>query len=118
MTWIANYLRSHRVPGSIVFYAFYLLIAVLALFVGLVIWRQSLLVLTYGLLADDDLARVVYIGAMLVLSLGLLGGIMACDPYLHAGIKRGDLTRRALTIAAVLAGAALLGVLIPILVPV
>jgi hypothetical protein len=117
MTWISNYLRSHRVPGSIVFYAFYLVIAALALFVGLVIWRQSLLVLIYGLLANDDVARLVYVAAMLVLSLGLLGGIMACDPYLHAGIKRGDLARRALTIVAVLAGATLIGLLLPSIVP-
>ena len=97
MTWISNYLRSHRVPGSIVFYAFYLVIAVLALFVGLVIWRQSLLVLIYGLLANDDVARLVYVAAMLVLSLGLLGRCWAgswpvthtCTPASNVAIWPG-----------------------------
>jgi hypothetical protein len=90
----------------------YLVVAALALFVGLVIWRQTALVVTLRLLGNDDVARLAYMISVVALSLGLLTGILASEPYLHTGMAQGRLLRRFLKVMLSLGAFGLLGVLL------
>jgi hypothetical protein len=90
----------------------YLVVAALALFVGLVIWRQTALVVTLRLLGNDDVARLAYMISVVALSLGLLTGILASEPYLRTGMAQGRLLRRFLKVMLSLGAFGLLGVLL------
>jgi hypothetical protein len=112
MTRIAEYLHVHRGPRVILGYAMYIVIAALALVDGLVIWRQTLLALIFGLLADSNVARFTYMVSMLAVAIGLISGILLSEQYLRTGMERGNLLRRFLTIALGLVAFGVAGVLL------
>jgi hypothetical protein len=113
MMRITNYFHSHRVAQKVAYYALYALSAALALIVGLVIWRQTLLLLVFSLPVNADIARLLSIVSMGVLSIGLISGILASEPYLRSGMEQGTLLRRFLTIALWLGTLGFIGMLIP-----
>lgn len=114
---ISNYFHAHRVPQKVAYAALYLVIAALALIVGLLIWRQTLLLLVFSLPISDDVARFLYLVSMGFLSLGLIVGVFASEPYLRTGMEQGTLLQRFLTIALWLGALGFVGMLLPIVLP-
>lgn len=117
MMRIANYFHSHRVPHKVAYYALYLVIAALALIIGLFIWRQTLLLLIFSLPISENVARFLHIVSMGFLSIGLIVGIFASEPYLRTGMEQGTLLQRFLTIALWLGVLGFVGVILPIVLP-
>jgi hypothetical protein len=112
-----HYYHTHRGPQKVAYYALYILTAALTLIVGLVIWRQTLLLLAFGLPVSEEIARFLYILVMGFLSIGMLAGVLMSEPYLRAGMEQGILLRRFLTITLWLAVFAVVGVVLPIVIP-
>jgi hypothetical protein len=106
-------LRENSFLREVGFFALYLLLIALGLFVGLVIWRQALGVVFYEWLPVAPwVARFLYMGTVVLGALALVAGLLVAEPYLNHGKQRGQLLRRFLRVAVPLVVAGLVGYLI------
>ncbi|HMO59312.1 MAG TPA: hypothetical protein PKC19_18300, partial [Roseiflexaceae bacterium] len=87
-------LRDHRIRREVGFYALYIALIALTLFVGLIIWRQALQFVFYGPIDFGWWARFLYMFSVVSGSIVMVLGILIAEPYLNTGKQRGELMQR------------------------
>lgn len=93
-------------------YALYILLIVVGAATLFLVLRPALLALIDVLLGDSRANRIVYLGSITLLGLGLFILVMAGEPYLRNGVERHQLLRRFIRLAAPVVIAAVLGLLV------
>ena len=103
-----------RTPTPLAYLACYSLYVLL--FVGsvvtLLIWRVTILVMITTLIGLSPVNGSIYAVSMIVIGLGLFMLVIAAEPYLRNGVKRGQLMHRFVRVALPVAAAGLLGLLL------
>ena len=112
MNRFATYMRENHILRELGFFALYIVLIVLGLFVGLVIWREALYYVFYGWIDFGWWARFLYLLTVVIGSILLVAGLLVAEPYLNAGKQRGELVRRFLRAAVPLVVLGLIGWLI------
>jgi len=82
--------------------------------VAWLIWRTTILHLIARLIGLNPVNASIYAVSMIVLGLGLFVLVIAAEPYLRTGVKRGQLVSRFARLALPLLAAGLLGLLLGI----
>src|SRR5262245_57216267 len=98
--------------GYLACYTLYVLLIVGGAATLFVVLRPALLVLIDVLLGNSRANRIVYLGTITLLGLGLFIIVMAGEPYLRTGLARHQLLRRFIRLAAPVATAAVLVLLV------
>jgi hypothetical protein len=80
--------------------------------VTLLIWRVTILLLIATWIGVSSVNGSIYAVSLIVIGLGLFMLVIAAEPYLRSGVKRGQLMRRFVRVALPVAAAGLLGVLL------
>jgi hypothetical protein len=82
------------------YYGLYVVLLVLAFVVGPVIWRQTLYFIFY-VFTDPNVwwTRSLYAFSVVGGVIALVVGVFLAEPYLRAGMRRGELVRRFLRVA-------------------
>ena len=75
-------------------YALYALLIICGVVVVFVIWRNAIVAMIAAFMGRSEANRIVYLGSMLLLGLGLFILVMAAEPYLRHGVERRQLLRR------------------------
>jgi hypothetical protein len=94
MRHTADELRGSGTIREIGFFALYLVLIAMALFVGLVVWRQALFFVFYSWADFGSWARVLYMSSVVLMSLLMVAGLLVIEPYLNAAKQRGLLLTR------------------------
>jgi hypothetical protein len=102
-------LRGRPLYSRLGFYALYAVLIVVALIVGLVIWRQALFFVFYSWIDFGSWARLLYMVTVVGISIGMVAGLLAAEPYLETGRRHGRLMPRFLKALGVTAVLGLLG---------
>jgi hypothetical protein len=91
-----------------------LYIVLIATGIGVLYWvvRQAILALLAALLGQSFANRIIYLGSMTLLGLGLFILVMAAEPYLRNGAARRQLLRRFIRLSVPIIVAAVLGLLV------
>ena len=93
-------------------YALYILLIVGSAATLFLVLRPALLALIDALLGDSRANRIVYLGTITLLGLGLFILVMAAEPYLRKGVECQQLVPRFIRLAAPVVIAAVLGLLV------
>jgi hypothetical protein len=93
-------------------YVLYILLIVASVASLFLVVRPALLALIDMLLGESRANRIVYLGTITLLGLGLFILVMAGEPYLRNGVVRRQLLRRFIRLAAPVVVAAILGLLV------
>lgn len=113
MSGTADELQKTSLLREVGFFALYIVLVALGLLVGLVIWREALGVVLYEWLTLTPwLARLIYMISVVTGAIALVIGLLAAEPYLNSGKRRGQLVRRFLRAAVPLFVAGVVGYLI------
>ena len=104
-------LRPPTPLGYVACYGLYALLLVGSV-VTLLIWRTTILLLISGLIGLSPVNGSIYAISMIVIGLGLFMLVIAAEPYLRNGVKRGQLMRRFARVALPVLAGGLLGLLI------
>ena len=107
--------RSEKQPTWLAYlacYALYIVLIVGGAATLFLVLRPALLALIDALLGQSRANRIVYLGTITLLGLGLFVLVMAGEPYLRKGVERGQLLRRFIRLAAPVVIAAVLGLLV------
>ncbi|HWQ14758.1 MAG TPA: hypothetical protein VNL77_18310 [Roseiflexaceae bacterium] len=116
MNRLTTYIRESSIMRELAFFALYIVLIVLGLFVGLVVWREALFFVFYQWIALDIWwARFLYMLAVVVGAIALVAGLLVAEPYLHGGKARGQLLHRFLRVAVPLAVLGVVGWIIVVL---
>jgi hypothetical protein len=99
MSEMTEKLRGNKIAREVGFYALYIVLIALGLFVGLIIWRQALGFVFYGPIDFGWWARFLYMFSVVVGSMLMVVGILVAEPYLNAGKEKGELVQRFLRAA-------------------
>ena len=99
-----------RVVDYVLCYALYLILLAVS-YVEFVIWLRTSSLLV-GVAIDETERSPVYGLAIVTIGMALFAVVMAAEPYLRGGIRRGQLWRRFARLALPLAVAIALGVAI------
>ncbi|MEN9935327.1 MAG: hypothetical protein RLZZ387_1906 [Chloroflexota bacterium] len=108
-------IRGGGIARELGFFALYLVLIVLGLFVGLVIWREALYFVFYGWIDFGWWARFLYMTTVILGSFLLVVGLLAAEPYLNTGKQKGQLLRRFVRAAVPIAALGLIGWLVLII---
>ena len=98
--------------GYLACYALFVLLIVGGAATLFLVLRPALLALIDTLLGDSRANRIVYLGTITLLGLGLFILVMAGETYLRNGLARHQLLRRFIRLAAPVVLAAILGLLV------
>jgi hypothetical protein len=109
MNRIATFVRESQIGRELAFFALYITLIVLGLFVGLVIWREALGYVFFGWIDFGWWAKFLYMLTVVVGSIAMVAGLLVAEPYLSAGKQKGDMVRRFLRAAVPLAALGLVG---------
>jgi hypothetical protein len=110
MSRFASSMRENSILRELGFFALYIILVVVGLFVGLIIWREALFFVFYSWIPFDMWwARFLYMLTVVVGAIALVAGLLVAEPYLHAGKAKGQLVGRFLRALAPLAALGLLG---------
>ena len=93
-------------------YTLYILLIIGGAATLFIVLRPALLALIDMLLGDSRANRIVYLGSITLLGLGLFILVMAGEPYLRNGVERHQLLRRFIRLAAPVVVAAVMGSLV------
>lgn len=93
-------------------YGLYGVLIALGFIVVFVIWRQAILALIAAFVGRSAANRLIYLGSITVLGIGLFILLIAAEPYLRNGLKRRQLVRRFVRMAVPLLVAGALGLLL------
>jgi hypothetical protein len=104
--------RQPTTADYLVCYALFVLLIILGVAVLVLIVRPAILVLIGALLGRSQWNRMAYLTSIALLGLGLFILVMAAEPYMRNGVKRGQHIRRFLRLAAPLVVAGALGFLV------
>jgi hypothetical protein len=97
------------------FFALYIVLIALGLFVGLVVWRVALGVVIYEWLSLTPwLSRLIYMIMVVGGAFAMVVGLLAAEPYLNGAKRRGHLARSFLRAALPLAVLGIVGYVIMI----
>jgi hypothetical protein len=107
-------LRSPKLLAYLACYSLYVLLLVCSV-VTLLIWRVTILLMIATWIGASSVNGSIYAISMIVIGLGLFMLVIAAEPYLRNGVKRGQLMRRFVRVALPVAAAGLLGVLLGML---
>ena len=80
--------------------------------VTLLIWRVTILLMIATWIGLSPANGSIYAVSMIAIGLGLFMLVIAAEPYLRNGVKRGQLMHRFVRVALPVAAAGLLGVLL------
>ena len=80
--------------------------------VTLLIWRVTILLMIATWIGVSSVNGSIYAVSLIVIGLGLFMLVIAAEPYLRNGVKRGQLMRRFVRVALPVAAAGLLGVVL------
>jgi hypothetical protein len=103
--------RSRAPLAYLACYSLYALLLVGSV-VTLLIWRVTILLMIATWIGVSSVNGSIYAVSMIVIGLGLFMLVIAAEPYLRNGVKRGQLMRRFVRVALPVAAAGLLGVLL------
>ena len=103
-----------RSPTPLAYLACYSLYGLLLVcsVVTLLIWRVTILLMIATRIGVSSVNGSIYTVSMIVIGLSLFMLVIAAEPYLRNGVKRGQLMRRFARVALPVAVAGLLGVLL------
>ena len=106
-----------RSPTPLAYLACYSLYALLLAgsVVTLLIWRVTILLMIATWIGVSSVNGSIYAVSMIVIGLGLFMLVIAAEPYLRNGVKRGQLLRRFVRVALPVAATGLLGMLVGML---
>ena len=106
-------LRSPRPLDYLACYSLYGLLLVCSV-VTLLIWRVTILLMIATWIGVSSVNGSIYAVSMIVIGLGLFMLVIAAEPYLRNGVKRGQLMHRFVRVALPVLAASLLGLLLGI----
>jgi hypothetical protein len=103
-----------RSPTRLDYVACYSLYVLLLMgsIVTLLIWRVTILLMIATWIGLSPANGSIYAVSMIVIGLGLFMLVIAAEPYLRNGVKRGQLMHRFVRVGLPVAAAGLLGVLL------
>jgi hypothetical protein len=111
----ADELRETSLLREVGFFALYIVLIALGLFVGLVVWRVALGIMVYEWLSLTPwLSRLIYMITVVGGAFAMVVGLLAAEPYLNSGKRRGHLVRSFLRAAVPIAVLGVVGYLIMI----
>jgi hypothetical protein len=106
-------LRSSKVLSYVACYSLYALLIVLSV-VTLLIWRVTILLMISTLIGLSSVNGSIYAVSMIVIGMGLFMLVIAAEPYLRNGVKRGQLVHRFVRVVLPVLAVGLLGLLLGI----
>nr|PZN27941.1 MAG: hypothetical protein DIU80_11340 [Chloroflexota bacterium] len=116
MSNTADELHKSSLLREVAFFALYIVLIGLGLFVGLIIWRQALGIIFYEWLSIMPwVARFLYMFFVVAGAIAMVIGLLAAEPYLNNGKRQGQLMRRFLKAAVPIIALGVIGGLIMIL---
>ena len=95
-------------------------VAIYALYAGLVVlsgivfftWSPTILALVVAFVANEDWQRTLYLFGRTLVGLILFLFVMAAEPYLRAGVQRGQLVRRSIYLLVAIGVAGGIGIIV------
>ena len=103
--------RSPRLVDYVVCYGLYALLLAGSV-VTLLIWRVTILLMIATWIGQSSVNASIYAVSMIMIGLGLFMLVIAAEPYLRNGVKRGLLMHRFMRVALPVVAAGLLGLLV------
>ncbi len=105
--------RSPTPLAYLACYSLYVLLLVGSV-VTLWIWRVTILLMIATWIGVSSVNGSIYAVSMIVIGLGLFMFVIAAEPYLRNGVKRGQLMRRYVRVALPVVAVGMLGLLLGI----
>ena len=101
-----------KLLGYLLCYSLYVVLIALSYVVTFMIWRWALVAMIAAFMGRSDANRLIYMLGMLFAGMGVFVLVMAAEPYLREGVRRRQLRRRFVRMAAPLGIAGILGLLL------